>query len=139
MFTKKKKFTALLAAILVSPMLTSCGEPLPEINFEDTLGFRKETKEYDVALGKRTLYCLAGNYKGVRGGEAIVLDSRTKFRYSVAELLKRNPLLMTKRNLIFARKQQVEFKKRNSPLYDPSLDIELNETSRTNHPKAREQ
>lgn len=136
---KKSKLGLLLMGISASFVLSSCGEPLPEIQFDDTISFRKETKDYDVALGKRTLYCLVGNYKGVKGGEAVVLDSSTKFRFSVAEALKRNPLLMTQRNLIFARKQQIEFKKRNSPLYDPTMDIELNETTRETNHQAREQ
>ena len=139
MSIKKNRFTLLSIATLASFSLAACGEPLPEIPFNDTITLQKEEKEYQVALGKRTLYCLVGNYKGLKGGEALVLQEEVKFRYSVAALLRSYPQLMTKRNLIFARKQQVEFKKRNSPLYDPTMDIELSENSRPNNPKAREQ
>ena len=118
--SKLRKMLGLCLSFAVILSISGCKGP--EMVFDDKILMVSQRPQYEVALGKRVFYVLAGKYKGLGPGAAVDLYGNI-YTFSIGELLKRNPSLKTERNLKEALSQQVEFKRKHSRLYDPRLEL----------------
>jgi hypothetical protein len=112
---------SLVLILSSSLLLSSCGD-IDEVKFNDKILIASRQEAYEVAVGRGTFYVLAGTYKRIPPGFCSDLDGNLSI-FSIGELLRRNPSLLTLRSRREALKQQVEFKRRHSILYDPDLEI----------------
>jgi len=100
------KLLGMTLAICV--VFTACSDKLQYQHFNDVINMTKETKDYQMAIGKTgTFYIYSGemHLKGenVLAGEAVAVDHR--FRYPIYELLKKYPLLKNEKSLKAAAAQ----------------------------------
>jgi hypothetical protein len=118
-----KRSLLALAVLCTSLCIVACSsDSCPDIVVDDTIFFYKLEKEYGAALGKKTVYILYGKYKGMKAGRCITLgEMKPVHTFSIAEMLRKNQVLINPQSLDAAKRQQIEFKKRKSSLYDPGL------------------
>lgn len=91
-----KPFSTLLMTILTSMLvlsLTGCNDKLTYTPFDDTVFKYDSTDRYAIALGRKGLYVLRGEYRlyGKTGNPGVLLGYTGIYEYPIKDLLQRYP------------------------------------------------
>jgi len=112
-----KRLFVSLATILTCSSCSAGYKEAGEISFDDAPLYIKKTKDYEGFLGSKRVYCLAGKYRNIKEGQAVDLKNNI-YTFSIATALNKFPQLEDTMTIVAAGKQQENFRRRHSRLYD---------------------